>query len=99
MSEATQQLFTNLKVLAADAEELVKATATQTGERIAAARGRIQQSVADLRPRLVEAQTVITENAKAAASATDNAVRENPWAAIGVAAAIGLALGLLIGRR
>jgi ElaB/YqjD/DUF883 family membrane-anchored ribosome-binding protein len=37
--------------------------------------------------------------AKAAATATDDYVHEKPWQAIGVAAAVGLALGVLIGRR
>ena len=99
MSQATQQLVDDLKVLAADAEELVKATAAQTGDRIAAARVGIQQSVAALKPRLANAQNVIADNAKAAATSTDAAVRENPWAAIGIATGVGLLLGLLIGRR
>ena len=99
MSQATQQLVDDLKVLAADAEELVKATAAQTGDRITAARVGIQQSVAALKPRLTQAKTVIAENAKTAATSTDAAVRENPWAAIGIAAGVGLLLGLLIGRR
>jgi ElaB/YqjD/DUF883 family membrane-anchored ribosome-binding protein len=99
MAQATQQLVTDLKILAADAEELVKATAAQTGERITEVRGKIQRSVADLKPRLAQAQTVITENARAVASSADTVVRDNPWAAIGVAAGVGLLLGLLIGRR
>ena len=99
MSQATQQLVDDLKVLAADAEELVKATAAQTGDRIAAARVGIQQSVAALKPRLVQAQTVIAENAKTAATSTDAAVRENPWAAIGIAAAVGIVIGFFAGRR
>ena len=99
MSQATQQLVDDLKVLAADAEELIKATAAQTGDRIAAARIGIQQSVAALKPRLANAQNVIADNAKTAATSTDAAVRENPWAAIGIATGVGLLLGLLIGRR
>ena len=99
MAQATQQLVTDLKILAADAEELVRATAAQTGDRIAVARGKIQQSVATLRPRLVQAQAALTENARAAANSADAIVRDKPWAAVGVAAGIGLLLGLLIGRR
>ena len=99
MAQATQQLVTDLKILAADAEELVKATAAQTGDRIAEVRGKIQQSVADLKPRLIQAQTVLTENARAAANSADAIVRDKPWAAVGVAAGVGLLLGLLIGRR
>ena len=99
MSQASQQLVADLRTLAADAEELVKATAAQTGERIAEARGKIQKSVADLKPQLVQAQAVLTEKTKAAATTADAVVRENPWAAVGVAAGVGVLLGLLIGRR
>ena len=99
MAQATQQLVTDLKILAADAEEFVKATAAQTGDRIAEVRGKIQQSVADLRPRLVQAQAALTENARATANSADAIVRDKPWAAVGVAAGLGLLLGLLIGRR
>jgi ElaB/YqjD/DUF883 family membrane-anchored ribosome-binding protein len=99
MAQATQQLVTDLKILAADAEELVKATAAQTGDRIVEVRGKIQQSVADLKPRLAQAQAVLTENARAVANSADAVVREKPWTAIGIAAGVGLLLGLLIGRR
>jgi ElaB/YqjD/DUF883 family membrane-anchored ribosome-binding protein len=99
MTQATQKLVTDLKVLAADAEELIKATASQTGDRITEVRGKIQQSVADLKPRLARAQVALADNARAAANTGDAYVHENPWSAIGVAAGIGLLIGLLIGRR
>ena len=31
--------------------------------------------------------------------ATDEYVRENPWAAIGIAAAVGIVIGFIAGRR
>ena len=37
--------------------------------------------------------------AKQAARATDAYVHDNPWQAIGVGAALGLAIGVLIARR
>jgi ElaB/YqjD/DUF883 family membrane-anchored ribosome-binding protein len=36
---------------------------------------------------------------KRAAVATDEYVHENPWTAIGVAAAVGLLVGVLLGQR
>lgn len=92
MNATTEKLVGDVKVLANDVEELLKATAAQSGERIAEARARAQAAIA-------RARTVATEQGKQAAQVTDQYVRENPWAAIGVSAAIGLLVGLLIGRR
>ena len=41
----------------------------------------------------------MVDKTKAAARATDDFVHDQPWKAVGVAAALGLALGVLIGRR
>ena len=46
-----------------------------------------------------EIQRLVTEKGKEAATATDEFVRENPWAALGVAAVVGCVLGLLISRK
>lgn len=92
MNATTEKLVGDVKVLANDVEELLKATAAQSGERIAEARTRAQAAIA-------RARTTAVEQGKQAAQVTDQYVRENPWAAIGVSAAIGLLVGLLIGRR
>ena len=42
---------------------------------------------------------MLEDGSKAAARATDDWVHENPWAAVGVAAGVGLVLGVLISRR
>jgi ElaB/YqjD/DUF883 family membrane-anchored ribosome-binding protein len=47
---------------------------------------------------LGEAEDFITDKSKEAAQATEAYVRENPWNAVGIAAGIGLILGLLIRR-
>jgi ElaB/YqjD/DUF883 family membrane-anchored ribosome-binding protein len=99
MNNPRQQLVTDLRILAADSEELAKATATQAGEKIAELRNRIQQSVADLKPRLVQAETLLKEKVTSAAANTDEYVRARPWTAIGIAAGVGLVIGLLVGRR
>lgn len=39
------------------------------------------------------------EGTKVAAKAADDYVRANPWAAVGLAAALGLLLGILVARR
>lgn len=93
------KLMADMRVVVADAEELLKATANQTGERIAAARARAEESLKVAKAQLVDAQMAAVARAKAAAKATDAYVHENPWKAMGVAAVAGLLLGALISRR
>jgi len=93
------KLVADLKVVVADAEELLRATASQAGEKVSAARERIQASLAAAKIKLSDAERVALERAKEAAKVADEYVHDNPWHAVGIAAGIGLVLGLLIGRR
>ena len=94
-----EKLVADLKVVVSDAEELLRATASQAGEKVSAARERIQASLATAKVKLAEAERALLEKSKLAAKAADEYVRENPWQAVGIAAAAGLVLGVLISRR
>ena len=93
------QLVRDFKILVADAESLLKATAGQSGEAVAAMRAKVGESLAVAKVKLTEVEELALEKAKAAAAATDEYVHEHPWHAVGVAAGVGLVIGLLIGRR
>jgi len=99
MNAPREQLVADLRVLMSDVEELVKATASQSGDKIAEVRGRIQSAAAELRPRLAQAEALLKEKAKIAAATTDDYVHDHPWTAMGVSAGVGVIIGLLIGRR
>jgi ElaB/YqjD/DUF883 family membrane-anchored ribosome-binding protein len=94
-----EKLVADLKVVVADAEELLRATASHAGEKAAVARERIQASLATAKVKLGEAERALLEKTKEAAKVTDDYVRENPWQAVGIAAVAGLVLGILISRR
>ncbi|HUG77799.1 MAG TPA: DUF883 family protein [Burkholderiales bacterium] len=94
-----QKLVADLKVLAADSEELLRATASQTGDKIAAARERIQASLANTKTKLADAERALQDKTKQAAQATEEYVHEHPWRAVGIAAVLGLVMGILISRR
>jgi len=98
-NELTQKLISDYKVLVADAEALIKATGGQSTEKIAEARARMQQALLDLKPRLANMEIVVRDKAQAVANAADDYVQRSPWTAVGVATGVGLAIGLLIGRR
>lgn len=98
-SVSKDKLVSDMKIVIADAEEILRATANQAGEKVGELRERIQDRLRDAKVRLQDAEVALRDKTKAAARATDDFVHENPWQAVGVAAAIGLALGVLIGRR
>ncbi len=96
---STEKLMEDLRVVVVDAEALLKATANQTGELIAAARIKAKESLQLAKARLAETQASAVEKVKVVAKTTDDYVRNNPWQSMGAAAALGLALGVLISRR
>lgn len=99
-SEVTKdKLVADMKVVIADAEDLLRATASAAGEKASAARARMEDSLRAARMKVAEAQEVVSDKAKAAARATDDYVHANPWRAVGIAAGVGLVLGMLISRR
>jgi ElaB/YqjD/DUF883 family membrane-anchored ribosome-binding protein len=94
-----EKLVADLKIVVADAEELLRATASQAGEKVSAARERITASLASAKVKLTEAERALVEKTKEAAKVTDEYVHQNPWQAVGIAAMAGLVLGILISRR
>ena len=93
-----EKLMQDLRVVVADAEELLRATAGQAGEKVSAARERIQENLAAAKQRLAAAQDAVVARTKEAAKVTDEYVHENPWKAVGFAAGVGLVIGMLISR-
>lgn len=88
----------DLQTVVSDAEELLRATAGQAGEKVTAARERIQDSLDAAKVRLAVAQEAMLEKTRQAARATDDYVHENPWRAVGIGAGVGLVIGMLISR-
>src|SRR6185295_410838 len=66
-----EKLVADLKVVVADAEELLRATASQAGEKVAAARERIQASFAIAKVKLTDAERALLEKTKETAKAAD----------------------------
>jgi ElaB/YqjD/DUF883 family membrane-anchored ribosome-binding protein len=94
-----EKLATDMRIVIADAEELLRATAGQMGEKAVVARERIQESLRVAKDKLARAEEVVIDKTKAAARATDDYVHDHPWGAVGIAAAVGLVMGMLISRR
>ncbi|TAH46956.1 MAG: DUF883 domain-containing protein [Betaproteobacteria bacterium] len=103
MSETTHpskdKLVSDLKVVVADAEELLKLTAGQAGEKLTDVRSRLGDRLAVAKERIADAEAALVDRSKKAARATDDYVHDHPWQSVGVAAGVAFLLGLLAGRR
>lgn len=86
--ETNRNLMDDLRAVIADAEELLRATADQAGPRVQEARARAEGSLRSARERL-----------EGTGRQLDAQVREHPWAAVGIAAGIGLVVGILLSRK
>ena len=93
------KLIADFKVVVADAEELLKVTASQAGDKAGELREKLQAHLINAKHGLADAQAVALDKAKAAGRAADDYVHENPWRSVGIAAGACLIIGLLIGRR
>src|SRR5262249_57981365 len=89
-SDARDEFVVDMKAVIADAEELLTATKGATGERISAARARAEETLRAAREKLAGLDRAAIDQAKHAARAADEYVREHPWGAVGIAAVAGL---------
>lgn len=108
MSAATtgsqkEQLLDEFNAIVSETEQLLKAV-THTGggtggEAAAGLDAKLDENLKAARERLVLLDEAVTQRAKAAVQATDTYVRAHPWHAVGIAAGIGIIIGLLLRRR
>jgi len=94
-----EKLIADFKVVLADTEELLRATAGQAGDKITELRGKAQDRLAAAKIRLAEAEGMLGDKAREVGQAADAYVHDNPWRSVGIAAGVGFIVGLLIGRR
>lgn len=95
----SERLIADLKVVAADAQELLTLTAGQTGEKAAELRLRLQERLDRANAEVRRLQEAAWERARDAGKAADHFVHDRPWTAVGIAAGVGLVIGLLANRR
>jgi ElaB/YqjD/DUF883 family membrane-anchored ribosome-binding protein len=103
MSDNTEQSRTKLvdefSTVMSEAEDMLKRAANETGDKAKDLRSQVEAKLLTAKLRLQELEGQALDRAKEAARATDDYVHEHPWQAIGMAAATGVVVGLLISRR
>ena len=95
----TATLRADLAAVMRDAEALIKASADQGGEKVGEARKKILESLETAKVRLHDAERAALRHGEDAMFATEDYVKRNPWQSVGIAAGVGLVLGVLLARR
>ena len=94
IEESTEKLLQDLRAVVHDGEELLKAGAHNLSERGVAARERLAAALEVAK----ETRRRLEERAVLGARATDRAIREHPYEAVGIAFGVGMLLGVIINR-
>jgi ElaB/YqjD/DUF883 family membrane-anchored ribosome-binding protein len=89
----------HLQALADEAQALLKATARAGDAQVESARTRLADELEQLRARLMQLEGQAERQVRIAAHRTDETVHAHPYGAMGAAAAVGLLLGFVLGRR
>jgi ElaB/YqjD/DUF883 family membrane-anchored ribosome-binding protein len=95
MNKQTQAIDTGIGTLAEDARALMAATADVAGEKVSEARKRLAAALESGK----EIYGRVRDKAIEGAKATDQAVHEHPYQAIGIALGVGALIGYLATRR
>ena len=95
----TSKLMEDLHAVVRDAEALLKATAADTSEKIQEARARATESLHQAKARLNDSEESVLNNAREAVDKATSYVKSNPWQSLGIIAAVGVIVGLLLRRR
>ena len=98
-NRAKSRMAGDIRSVIADGEDLLKAAAEVSGEGFAVARQKFEKKLGSAKARLADASQAAVEKTKETAAVANRYVHDNPWPAIGVAAAAGLLIGFLAAKR
>jgi ElaB/YqjD/DUF883 family membrane-anchored ribosome-binding protein len=83
-----------MRAFLADVEDLVKKVANVSDADVARLRGRVTGAIGDVRQTIGDTTESLRERARMAVAVTDDYVHDRPWTAIGLAAAVGVIVGV-----
>ena len=96
---ARERVAADLRKLANDAEDMLKATAGDMSEKVKEVRPRLSAALERAKATCNELEQQTVAAARAAAKQADIVIRGHPYESIGAAFGIGLLIGVLVGRR
>lgn len=96
---ARERVLADLRALAHDSEELLKATAGDVSEKAKEARTRLSAALSRTKATIEDLQNQAIAGAKVAAKKADAVIRQHPYESIGIAFGVGLLIGVLVTRK
>ncbi|SDF06464.1 YqjD family protein [Pseudomonas seleniipraecipitans] len=94
-----EELLEEFQALVRDTETLLQHSASLVGDQAEELRAQIRESLGRARSTLKNTEESVVLRGKAAVGATEDYVQTHPWQTIGIAAGIGILVGMLISRR
>jgi ElaB/YqjD/DUF883 family membrane-anchored ribosome-binding protein len=100
----SEDLYEHLQAVIRDTEALLQATASYAGDKAEHARTKAGDTLRAAKERLGDMQDDVVDRTRDYMKQGQQYVRDNPWQSIGVAAGVGLLIGMLLigtsfGRR
>jgi len=96
---ASEQLITDLKKVAEDANRLIKEVGTYPVDRLNAARTQVEEKFRIAKLKVADLRDATVDRTKRAADTTQQYVNENPWKSLGIIVAATAVTTLLLTRR
>jgi ElaB/YqjD/DUF883 family membrane-anchored ribosome-binding protein len=93
---SAEQLYEQLQAVIRDSEALLQATASYAGEKADQARVKARETLQSAKQRLAQMQDEMVDRTRDYMQQGQQYVRDNPWQAIGIAAGIGILVGMLL---
>lgn len=97
--QTKEKLMHELAQVLKDAEDFIKHSEGQAGESFHSTREKLQSTLKNAKAEINRVEDLVVRKTKEVAHSADGYVRENPWQTAGVAAGVGLLIGLLIARN
>jgi len=91
-----EMLYDHLQAVIRDTEALLQATASYAGDKADLARAKAGESLRAAKERLSDVQDDVLEGTRDYIRQGQKYVRDNPWQSVGLAAGIGVLVGMLL---
>ncbi|KFK92309.1 MULTISPECIES: YqjD family protein [unclassified Serratia (in: enterobacteria)] len=89
----------DLALLADTLDEVLRDSTSKTQEELSELHRKAKSVLHDARARFNDSSSNLTQHARDVANHADSYVRDKPWQGVGMGAAVGIVIGLLLARR